>query len=363
MARSTDLGETWEHSLIAASEQIDYTTRDGETLTEGERFGYVRMATHPSDPDRISAGFRVQPAMAPFAQVPVRSVVSTSEDGGRTWSEPVDIMDQTFPRDQVYGSDVPSLAVADDGSIYAFTKERPPPAPPSATPAPPEPPLPEPPGPAPLCQPASAGATTTTAPTPGDGLVSPPVTEGVPETTTTTLPPGATPPPDTPAPGQPGAGSRLLMSKSTDGGRTWEASVVDDSGLICVPCLTTPEADIDPATGDVYLVFEQSDSPPPNARDDRNIWFMRSSDGGETWSERVRLNDDDDARTPGYDQLLPGVDVAPDGRIDVAWYDFRTDGMYNPTGTGRADRSEETCWDVFFTSSSDHGGSWAPNTR
>lgn len=363
VARSTDLGETWEHAVIAESEVVDYTTRDGETVSEGERFGYARMATHPTDPDRIYAGYRVQPAMAPFAQVPVRSVVVTSDDGGRTWGEPVDIMEGTFSREEVYGSDVPSVAVAGDGTIYAFTKERPPPAPPPATPSPPEPPLPDPPGPAPLCQPASAGVTTTAVPDEGDAPVSPPVTEGLPGTTTTTAAPGATPPSTAPEPGKPGAGSRLLMSTSTDGGATWEASVVDDSGLICVPCLTTPEATINPATGELYLVFEQSDSPPPNARDDRNIWFMSSSDGGRTWTDRLRLNDDEEARTPGYDQLFPGIDVAPNGRIDVAWYDFRTDALYNPAGTGKADRSEETCWDVFLTSSSDGGRSWGANVR
>ncbi len=361
VARSTDLGETWEFSVIAASEEVEYTTRDGETLTEGERYGYVRMATHPTDPDLVYAGFRVQPAEAPFAQVPVRSVVSTSTDGGRTWSEPVDVMDQTFSRDEVYGSDAPSVAVAGDGTIYAFTKERPPPAPPPPTPAPPETPVPTPPGPATLCQPASAAAATV----PPEGAA-PPVTEGLPSasTTTTTEAPATTPTTAAPGPGEPGAGSRLLMSKSTDGGQTWEASVVDDRGLVCVPCLTTPEATLDPETGDLYLVFEQSESPPPNARDNRDIWFMRSTDSGGTWSDPIQLNDDDDPdRNPNYDQLFPGIDVSPDGRIDIAWYDFRTDGLYNPAGTGKADRSEETCWDVFSTYSTDGGATWAPNIR
>jgi hypothetical protein len=225
--------------------------------------------------------------------------------------------------------------------------------------------LPTPPGPAPLCRPAAAATTTTTEAGPEvDEAVSPPIVEGEPgATTTTTEAPATTTTTEAPAAGEPGAGSRLLMSKSTDRGQTWEASVVDDSGLVCVPCLTTPEATIDPDTGDLYLVFEQSDSGPPNARDDRNIWFMRSSDGGETWSKRTRLNDDGDDREPGYDQLFPGIDVAPGGRIDVAWYDFRTDAIYNPAGTGKADRSEETCWDVFFTSSSDGGASWSRNVR
>jgi hypothetical protein len=154
------------------------------------------------------------------------------------------------------------------------------------------------------------------------------------------------------------------MSKSTDDGRTWRAKVADSSGVICGPCLTTPEAAVDAKTGDVYVVWEQSDTGPPNPRDDRNIWFMKSSDGGETFTRRVQLNDDRDPnRRPNYDQMFPGISVAPNGRVDVAWWDFRTDALYNPTGNGNTTRRDQTCFDIFYTSSSDAGASWAPNTR
>jgi hypothetical protein len=169
-----------------------------------------------------------------------------------------------------------------------------------------------------------------------------------------------------PAPtvGQPGAGSRMFMSKSTDDGTTWKASTIDTSGVICGPCLTTPEAAIDAKTGDLYVVFEQSDTPAPNPRDDRNIWFTKSPDGGNTWTRRVQLNDDvDPNRRPNYDQMFPGVSVAPNGRVDVAWWDFRTDALYNPTGNGNTTRRDQTCFDIFYTSSSDAGTSWARNSR
>ncbi len=302
----------------------------------------------------------------------MRSVVSTSTDGGRSWSEPIDVMDQTFSRDEDYGSDVPSLAVTEDGTIYAFTQ--------GATAA--------------GTTLGHAGASRATGADPsGTGDAVPtslggrsrhprrtgvsPRHRGRPQRQTTTTQPPSNPPPSAeapPGPGQPGAGSRLLMSRSTDGGQTWEASVVADSGLVVRPVPDHPEATVDPETGHLYLVFEQSrerchghlavEPPPPNARDNRDIGFVRSTDGGETWSDRIQLNDDDDpARNPNYDQLFPGIDVAHGGRIDIAWYDFRTDALYNPAGTGKADRSEETCWDVFSAFSSDGGATWAPNIR
>lgn len=373
LARSEDLGETWEFTIIAEAREQEYTTPEGETVTDLDRWGYTRMAVHPSDPDRVYVGYRHQAAELPFAEVPVRSFVAVSTDGGRSFGEPADIFDETF---DVYGSDVPAMAVADDGAIYAFTKERPPPAPPPPEeeeveeeeeeeteeqepvegieeeeiedPEPPEPEA-EPAGPpAAMCTPASALEEE-------EAEDEEEEEEEPEEEEEEEAPPG---------PGEPGAGARLLMARSTDDGATWEAEAIDDSGLVCIPCLTTPEAAIDSDTGALYVVFEQSDSPPPNARDDRDIWFMSSTDGGDTWTDRIQLNDDDHPdRDPDYDQMFPGISVAPNGRIDVAWHDFRTDGIYNPAGTGKSDRSESTCWDIFYTSSDDGGQSWEPNTR
>ncbi|MGI8807030.1 MAG: hypothetical protein ACR2KK_04170 [Acidimicrobiales bacterium] len=336
VARSKDLGRTWDYSIVKKSEERDFPKPDGTTARDFERFGYVRLATHPTDASRVYAGFRRQGAFLPVAQVSERTMVAVSTDGGATFGPLVDVLETSYALTDVKGSDQPSIAVAEDGTIHAFTKERPPAS--TATGVT-QAALPLPPGPANTCRPASANP-----------AAQPWIPAPVPN----------------PAPtvGQPGAGSRMFMSKSTDDGKTWKANTIDTSGVICGPCLTTPEAAIDAKTGHLYVVFEQSDTPAPNPRDDRNIWFMKSTDGGNVWTKRVQLNDDvDPNRKPNYDQMFPGISIAPDGRIDVAWWDFRTDALYNPSGNGNTTRRDQTCFDIFYTSSSDAGTSWAKNSR
>ena len=336
VARTKDLGRTWQYSVIKKSEERDFPKPDGTSTRDFERFGYIRLAVHPTDPTRVYAGFRRWGAFQPVAQASERTVVAVSTDGGATFGGFSDILETSYALTDVKGSDQPAIAIDEKGTIYAFTKERPPA---STTPGVVQDALPLPPGPANACRSASAN-------------------------------PAAQPwkpaPVPSPAPtvGQPGAGSRMFMSKSVDDGKTWKASTIETSGVICGPCLTTPEAAIDAKTGDLYVVFEQSDSAAPNPRDDRNIWFMKSPDGGTTWTRRVMLNDDiDPNRKPNYDQFLPGISIAPNGRVDVAWWDFRTDALYNPGGNGNTTRRDQTCFDIFYTSSSDAGTTWAKNSR
>ena len=357
VARSTDLGETWSFTTVArGQDEFEFTKADGTKKKDKGRYNRLRMAVHPSDASLVYAGIMISAGTPGVEDLPLRSLVAASTDGGRSFGPPVDIFG-AVPHDQIFGADVPSLAVDPDGAIYAFTKERPP-APPPA-PAAPAPPVAPPPAPA-AAQPEVVGTGTTvpapvtTQPAKGAGCpaspqgppASPPTTQKVPDTP--------------PVLGKAGAGDRLLFSKSVDGGKTWQARSIEDSVAICRFCVTTPEAAVDPATGNVYVVFESSDSPPPTPRDDRNIWFMASSDGGTTFTKRVQLNDDvDPARKPNYNQLFPGISVAPNGRVDVAWHDFRTDSLFNPEGRGYSNLAGETCWDAYYTYSTDGGRTWA----
>ena len=55
------------------------------------------------------------------------------------------------------------------------------------------------------------------------------------------------------------------------------------------------------------------------ARDMRDIVLVHSTNGGATWSGKLRVNHD----PPGADQTMPGVAVDGGGHVYVAWYDRR----------------------------------------
>jgi Neuraminidase (sialidase) len=90
-----------------------------------------------------------------------------------------------------------------------------------------------------------------------------------------------------------------------------------------------------------------------------DIFFRRSSDNGKTWSERKTLNDDT-GRSPKANHFDPGISVAPNGRIDIAWLDGRLSPVPPAGGTGT---SEKGFQDVYYTSSSDQGDTWEKNLR
>ena len=58
------------------------------------------------------------------------------------------------------------------------------------------------------------------------------------------------------------------------------------------------------------------------------ILFARSVDNGKTWSAPTKVNDVDPKRDWDFSDQMPTMGVAPNGRIDVAWYDYRNDPTF-----------------------------------
>ena len=114
---------------------------------------------------------------------------------------------------------------------------------------------------------------------------------------------------------------QLVLARSTDNGATWKESVVDDAikpterFIVFTPAF--PSIAVDPDSGRVYAAFHDARS------GDADVLLWSLPAGGGDWSGPVRVND-----TPKGDatsQYLPEVAVAPNGRVDVMYYDRRAD--------------------------------------
>jgi hypothetical protein len=148
-------------------------------------------------------------------------------------------------------------------------------------------------------------------------------------------------------------GSGITVTKSTDGGVTFSALkpaalFQEISGTFTggngVRADSFPVAAVD-KNGTYHLVF--SAVSPGQALDRSDIFYVRSTDGGATFSAPVRLNDD--ATTTS--QWSPAIAVTADGRIAVKWWDRRNDPV------------NDSLTDVYMTVSSDGGATFGKNIR
>ncbi|MGI8685499.1 MAG: sialidase family protein [Acidimicrobiales bacterium] len=122
--------------------------------------------------------------------------------------------------------------------------------------------------------------------------------------------------------GEPYPGSwSLVLARSSDGGSTWNESVVDDQVVptrrfvVFLPPFASLA--VDRSSGRVYVGFHDG------RLGDSDVWVWVSADGGHSFARPRRVND-----TPRGDktsQYLPRLSVAPDGRLDVVYYDRRAD--------------------------------------
>ncbi len=148
------------------------------------------------------------------------------------------------------------------------------------------------------------------------------------------------------------ATNNISVGKSTDRGVTWtqsRAGVVTGTGISNNGGF--PRLDIDRRTNTLYLVYQGLND------GDIDIFFQRSTDGAATWSAPKRVNDDQP--NPGKaPQLAPHLAVAPDGRVDVVWFDGR--GAFRINGQDPASRGYG---DVYLASTRDGGQTFSPNRR
>jgi len=146
---------------------------------------------------------------------------------------------------------------------------------------------------------------------------------------------------------------RVGFASSGNGGANWTVlenafdmngiqGVLPEKGNIRVNGL--PRLDVDKTGGTrngwIYIVTTQKNLAP--AGTDPDIIMNKSTDGGQTWSSRVRVNQD--PLNDGKIQYFPTVHVDDSGGVNVLYYDDR-----NTTSDSTG---------VFLSRSTDGGNTW-----
>lgn len=124
--------------------------------------------------------------------------------------------------------------------------------------------------------------------------------------------------------------SEIYYKKSTDEGATWSSNrrltwTTADSWA--------PDLAVD-SSGNPHVVWQE------NLTENREIFYLRSTDGGDTWSASQRLT------WNSGNSSIPNVAVDPSGNPHVSWHD-KTPG------------NEE----IYYKKSTDGGASWPAGQR
>lgn len=82
--------------------------------------------------------------------------------------------------------------------------------------------------------------------------------------------------------------------------------------------------------------------------DPGDVMFSRSSDGGDTWSSPIRVNDDVSETAT---QWFGTMSVAPNGRIDAVWLDTRDGQTFSDSSA------------LYYSYSTDQGNTWSVNEK
>lgn len=271
LARSTDSGRSWETTFVF---EAPATSQTGKT--DNSR---PMVAVDPSDSSHVYVSWNQDGG----PDKPNKALVAASDDGGRTFGEPVNIGGK-------HGAYQARIAVGPNGAVHAAIPER-------GFPFDSEPPL-----------------------------------------------------------------IRSLNYRgSTDHGQTWSQPTQIDQGNAGFTFARKWGLAVDPETGTLYVVWYGN--PDPRASrpaDDRDIYLRVSTDGGETWSDRQMVNDE--ANHENVQHYDPNLSIAPNGRLDIAWLDFRNSPVPEQDADGPP-FNHGGFQDVYYSSSTDQGRTLNPNLR
>lgn len=199
-------------------------------------------------------------------------------------------------------------------------------------------------------------------------------------------------------PARPGAflpEGTVVVARSADRGQTWKQVTAAGvkgfvyTGPVGPPYSTTPTTfnastfprlAADPRSGNVYLAYGNGEKPQSQGtvqaadhfiHKDLDVYFQRSTDGGDSWSEPARINRQAPIQFEITQTRHPDMSVAPNGRLDIVWQDRRHWylGPAKETGiTGVCTHTHVECdeariGDTYYRSSGNGGATFSPERR
>lgn len=160
----------------------------------------------------------------------------------------------------------------------------------------------------------------------------------------------------------------MYYRRSTDQGQTWsEAEELQRKDPELEEDEDTPirrnrkwQLEADPDSSRLYLTWYGSVDPAATLEGHpNNVYLQVSPDSGDSWEEPQLVNDDGRDEVDQYD---PNVSIAPNGRVDIAWLDFRN-SPYPEREEAGSPWNHGGFQDVYYSHSTDGGESLTPNAR
>ncbi len=353
LGRSDDDGASWKTTTVRDTRGLE-----GEDQQPNRPLSGMAIDTS-GDQDTIYLTWRQQNRFTDPNRIANQPIMAVSTDGGATFSEPINLTSGVFEDEAVRAealetvpSPTPAASAAASASPSAAT--------PSAT--------------------ASTAPTTSPAaprPEPSPSLVASPTAPAAAASASPAPPPPGSPKSDPDQAVNFGGSNPVLaiddkgtaysawvssyqnqvsapnpgyfLTRTSDQGKTLEILPITGfaennvNSFGGIEMVWSPEGGGD---GTLHVLYEGSRAPDVDSESD--VFHRMSTDRGQTWSEPKTVNDDDPEQL--YFSGIPKISIAPNGRLDAAWFDTRSD-----PGT--------TSNDVYYASSSDNGATWSKNVR
>jgi hypothetical protein len=162
-----------------------------------------------------------------------------------------------------------------------------------------------------------------------------------------------------PDPSQPPPVRTVLYRSSPDHGATWTEAKQIEEGNAGFAFNRKWMLKADPNRDSLYVVWYGHPNPRATRPDaDRDIWFRASHDSGRTWTDRKVVNTSEPL--PNVQHYDPAISIAPNGRVDIVWYDGRhspTPEIDTPSGNAGGFQ------DVYYRYSTDGGRTFSREVK